>query len=499
MSFTDVCPRQTFHSCLGNAYLKEIMFAKCCDFKSITLMFLGLLLLAIAGCYSAPRMAYQTPAPQSYPTASVQIDSQRRDTPLPNVKLTPKVQVTAPNTPFLQPTPERVFTPSIAALSRDLLFVAKKGSYLAVYGVDRDGSNLTLWQDNFKSLTALSFSESGSAIAILGTHGSDIQSIYVDRTDASTGGFSVAVLMTVTSPLVWSPQGNAIAFSADNGQSESVYAIDLATKHLTQLIEDPSLLARNPRWSPDGKWIAFQSQSTKYPGCFEGCSSKIVLMNTQSGAMEQVTASLNSDVYDLRGECDVSWSPDSTEFVFQEDCLITDGPHQLFIFNVRTHKVRPLLPDETNIQNEIGDDAPHWLSDNTIFFFSDRNDLSDWLMVKPSGENLRRVAKLPQPFRLNYFDFSRDGAWVTWTDQNNELWVGNTTTEQVTDLHVMACEVKFSPSSLSIAYTTWCFPHEGEYGLWTIDRDTKSVVNVAPSLKLPRLPTPWSWNPSKSQ
>ncbi len=64
----------------------------------------------------------------------------------------------------------------------------------------------------------------------------------------------------------WSPDSKLIAFSAQrdpalsSSGSEQVYLVDLADKHVKKLL-DSGGPNRKPRWSPDGRQIAFKTSS----------------------------------------------------------------------------------------------------------------------------------------------------------------------------------------------------------------------------------------------
>src|SRR5437867_8782503 len=64
------------------------------------------------------------------------------------------------------------------------------------------------------------------------------------------------------SGLAWSPDGRALAFSADTGGCEAIMVMGvdgLGTSRLTACGA-----TRNPSWSPDGSRIAFENDFTIY-------------------------------------------------------------------------------------------------------------------------------------------------------------------------------------------------------------------------------------------
>ncbi|MFN2148052.1 MAG: prolyl oligopeptidase family serine peptidase [Anaerolineales bacterium] len=100
-----------------------------------------------------------------------------------------------------------------------------------------------------------------------------------------------------------SPDGKRIAFirvHLDDLNRSDLMLADLERGGLRQLTNVPGFRHFNPRWSPDGKWIAYLSERTG--------SSQVFLMNTSSWKESQLTDG-SSDYGSL------SWAPDSNRLV----------------------------------------------------------------------------------------------------------------------------------------------------------------------------------------
>ncbi len=108
----------------------------------------------------------------------------------------------------------------------------------------------------------------------------------------------------------------------------------------------PPMQAIFPRWSPDGKWLAFI-------GDLPGEPDKVYLASAQGGSLRPMMTQGFS-------QFDPNWSPDGNEIMF---AAYRPGPEQkasltgdIEIYNLRTHKLSVLL-------GSSGLSAPRWSPD----------------------------------------------------------------------------------------------------------------------------------------
>lgn len=78
----------------------------------------------------------------------------------------------------------------------------------------------------------------------------------------------------------WSPQGDWILFTSDDGENKEIYRMDQTGGRVTCLTNHPAADA-DPAWSPDGKWIAFVSDRVGAP--------QIFLMDAEGQNLRQIT------------------------------------------------------------------------------------------------------------------------------------------------------------------------------------------------------------------
>src|SRR5262249_26819046 len=109
----------------------------------------------------------------------------------------------------------------------------------------------------------------------------------------------------------WSPDSTKIGFSATcnpdliNGGTADIYVLSLADKSFKKVVSQPGP-DTNPRWSPDGKDIVFQSAMGK--SNFFHSNSRVAVVSAEGGAPRSIT-----DDFDERPFL-IDWKPDGIYF-----------------------------------------------------------------------------------------------------------------------------------------------------------------------------------------
>src|SRR5467141_2934210 len=138
----------------------------------------------------------------------------------------------------------------------------------------------------------------------------------IDLPDATTNAVPEAKRLTEgeafsVGSFSWSPDGTRIAFSAQkdsdiiSGYSNDIYVLKVADKAVKKIVstQGPDT---NPKWSPDGKKIAYQTAAgSKY---FYYTNGRIAVVPAAGGTPEVVTAAFDEDP-DL-----IDWGPDGIYF-----------------------------------------------------------------------------------------------------------------------------------------------------------------------------------------
>jgi TolB protein len=177
----------------------------------------------------------------------------------------------------------------------------------------------------------------------------------------------------------WSPDGKWIAWNTASGG----FVFDLGLIHpdgAGRRVIKAGVYVEYPAWSPDGRRIAFMSQVAG-----EGSPYDIFVMNADGTGVRRLTESAGSDGWP-------AWSPDGRQIVFSsvrddclyseaDDCLATGdiGPwHTLYVMNADG-------TDRHRLTRTYGQFAV-WSPDGQYILFA------PWLnVIRPDGTGLTRI------------------------------------------------------------------------------------------------------------
>ena len=193
--------------------------------------------------------------------------------------------------------------------------------------------------------------------------------------------------------IAWSPD-KALAFTVRHGETSRIMVIDLQRHTLRQLTNSAGF-ATNPSWSPDGMWLAFQS-------------------NNASGADIFVADSIGDSLRRLSSDAafdgDPSWSPDSKQLVFRSS---RSGNSDLYVMDLDGNIVRQLTDSVAR------EEHPSWSPDGKYIAFASHNwDI--YLLEVATGA----IHQLTQsPARDRYPTWSPDSTHIAF-ESNRDGQVG---------------------------------------------------------------------------
>ena len=158
-----------------------------------------------------------------------------------------------------------------------------------------------------------------------------------------------------------------IAFVAKKGTKADLYAVNYDGSDLKALTNHQSIIV-TPRWSPDGRFLAFTS--------FKDGNPEVYIRDLKNGLERKVPSfeGLNLCGY---------WSPDGQKILLT---LSKDGNEEIYVLEVETLKLKRL----TNSYSI--DVSPTWSPDGKkIAFVSNRGGSPQIYSMDADGNNIKRI------------------------------------------------------------------------------------------------------------
>ena len=195
------------------------------------------------------------------------------------------------------------------------------------------------------------------------------------------------------SGLVWSPDGNQIAFHTELDKNIDIYVVNGDGENLRRLTEHESEDSW-PTWHPSGQKIAFH---TNRDGNLE-----IYTMTSRGDILGNLTNDPVKDHYP-------AWSPDARRIAFASKRGKTLG--DIFLMSQNGE----IMENLTNVRGE--DFQPRWSWDGKeIAGTSARNGAAEIWAMDADGANARQVSDLQDPkaggFRVREPSWSPDGKLI---------------------------------------------------------------------------------------
>jgi WD40 repeat protein len=174
------------------------------------------------------------------------------------------------------------------------------------------------------------------------------------------------------------------------------------------------MFAALPRWSPDGKWIAFVAGEPGKP-------YKVHLVSADGGSVQQLTT-------EERNECDPTWSADGNSLVFGRllPFYAGTGTVALDSLDLRTKQISTLRGSE-------GLGTPSYSPDGR-YIAAVTADAKKLMLFDFSTQNWTELVKVNATY-IGYINWSREGKYIYFlSDRISRVRISDRTTEQVVSL-----------------------------------------------------------------
>lgn len=212
----------------------------------------------------------------------------------------------------------------------------------------------------------------------------------------------------------FSPDGKEIAYTATPvpvereawSTNHDIYTVPVTGGAPRQLTTHPAADGY-PRYSPDGKFIAYRAQSR--PG-FEADRWELILLDRASGSMKSLTANFDAHVGSP------VWAPDSKGLFFTAE---EAGNEPIFYVSIRGNDVKKVLAANSNSGLEVSRDGRllTFLSVSAVRppeIFGMNTDGSDLHQISHRNDDLFSQLEIPAPEIVWYkgADGTKIQAWL---------------------------------------------------------------------------------------
>ncbi|MGB9596398.1 MAG: T9SS type A sorting domain-containing protein, partial [Candidatus Poribacteria bacterium] len=209
----------------------------------------------------------------------------------------------------------------------------------------------------------------------------------------------------------FSPYNDKIIISSNEEGTFDLWVMSLDSLNRSRLTRSTDI-ERCPNWSPNGDMIIFESIPAISELKTEPPKWKLWLISSDGKNLRQITFGDGSDN-------NPRWSPDGSSVAFDSDI---DGDREIFLItnmNKVISGAQPVIIKLTN--NRCDDTNPEWFPDGSkIIFQSNSKGTYDIMEMNTDGTNVQPlISTLADEIEPN---FSPDGKWILYSIKNDDKY-----------------------------------------------------------------------------
>ena len=190
-----------------------------------------------------------------------------------------------------------------------------------------------------------------------------------------------------------SPDGNEVVYQSLRGGKFDIWKTRI-NGPTVQLTSDPEFNDRQPKWSPDGRWIAFMRSRRD-----SNLQSTKLMIMSQDGA-NPTTLLENAGAF-------LTWMPNSKDLLFFEK----NGIH---LVNIETKKRRTITKEEVRNVHNISADGS-WLAYGVM-----QNGATDLRAMPFAGGT--PISVVTSPHDEGHVFFSLDSKWIYYQQDHKNVF-----------------------------------------------------------------------------
>ncbi len=278
----------------------------------------------------------------------------------------------------------------------------------SIYGQPSDENSISLWPSDSSAINLKDVPYKIVHESYLETNGRSNWDLFIMNADGSNNtNLTKTPDMDEMYPHV-SPDGTKICFVVDRGSNRrsrvrSVYYMNIDGTERVEVARN----ARQPCWSPDGKYIAYLSGEYDTYSTREYATSELFIYNIET---KESKPHPNKNLHHIYAIC---WAPNGKWFLgvtqghyeFSDDIFAFEA-NGTGVYDLEKYGVKGCRPDISPDGKKVT-----WGDDDWDLCVGD----IDFDANSPTVSNIHKIVKCPHEYKVYHVDWSPDGKYIAFS------------------------------------------------------------------------------------